>query len=74
MPLESDRGDLPAVWKQNVAEEIIRSTTNHTAAPGKHTLKLYATEIGFVTEKIVIQTVVGATASSSLGPPESVIV
>lgn len=72
MPLETDRGDLPSIWSVVVAEEVIRTTTSHKAAPGKHTLKLFATEIGFVTEKIVIETVSGSVAYSCLGPPESV--
>ncbi|KAG8752462.1 hypothetical protein FRC14_007006 [Serendipita sp. 396] len=74
MPLESLTGSLPSIWNQNVAEAIIRSTTTHAAQPGKHTLKLYATEIGFVAEKIVVETVSGSTQYSFLGPPESIIV
>lgn len=74
MPLESDHGDIPPIWRQYVTEEIIRSVTVHRAPPGKHTLRLYATEMGFVTEKIVIETLFGSTQQSYLGPPESVIV
>jgi hypothetical protein len=72
MPLDDIKGNLPSVWKQFVAEEVVRTTTTHQASPGKHTLKLYATEVGFVTEKIVIEAVAGATQYSYLGPPESV--
>ncbi|KAG8782568.1 hypothetical protein FRC15_006760 [Serendipita sp. 397] len=74
MPADATNGNLPAAWKGFVAEEIVRTVTTHAANPGKHTLKLYATEVGFVTEKIVIETAAGATQYSYLGPWESVIV
>ena len=74
IPLDSATGALPNAWKQFVAEEIVRTSTVLAASPGKHTLKLYATEIGFVAEKIVIETVSGATQYSYLGPPESIVV
>lgn len=54
-------------------EEIVRTTTTHSSSSEKHILKLYAMEIGFVTEKIVIETVSGATAYDYLGPLESII-
>lgn len=72
MPINDSSGNPPNVWNQYVAEEIVKTSTVHPASPGKHTLKLYATEMGFVTEKIVIETVPGATAQSYLGPPESI--
>jgi hypothetical protein len=74
MPFESDHGDTPTVWNQYVAEEIIRSVTVHKASPGKHILRLFATEMGIVVEKIVIETLPGSLQQSYLGPPESVIV
>lgn len=74
MPADDARGNPPSIWNQYVSEEIVKTVTTHTAEPGKHTLQLYATEMGFVTEKIIIETVTGAVAESYLGPPESVMV
>lgn len=74
MPFESDRGVLPTVWDQYVTEEIIRSVTVHKISPGSHTLKLFATEMGMVVEKIVIETLSGSIRQSYLGPPESLTV
>lgn len=62
------------MWNGIVVEEIVRTTTIHAAGPGKHTLKLYAMEIGFVCEKIVVESATGAVAYSYLGPPESIVV
>ena len=64
-------GTLPGIWTSLVADEIVRTTTNHTASPGAHTLKIYAMEIGLVIEKIVIESATGGLKYSYLGPPES---
>jgi hypothetical protein len=71
-PLDAPTRAFPAVG-QFVMEEIVRTTTTHSSSSEKHILKLYAMEIGFVTEKIVIETVSGATAYDYLGPLESII-
>ena len=74
VPIDTPTGGFPSMWNGIVPEEIVRTVTTHVASPGKHTLKLYAMEIGFVTEKIVIETATGAVVYSYLGPPESIIV
>jgi hypothetical protein len=47
-------------------EEVVHTTTSHTASTDKHISKLYAKELRFVNRKIVIETVFGATAYSYL--------
>lgn len=74
IPVDTPTGGFPAMWNGIVPEEIVRTYTTHVAGPGKHTLKLYAMEIGFVTEKVVIETATGAVPYSYLGPPESIVV
>ncbi|KFY81676.1 hypothetical protein V500_11192 [Pseudogymnoascus sp. VKM F-4518 (FW-2643)] len=46
-----------------------QTTTMHSIAPGKHTLKFWAVEPGVVLQKIVID--LGGVRKSYLGPPES---
>ncbi len=73
MPNDPAPGALPPIWKQYVAEEIVISTTSHSlSGPGKHSLKIYAMEVGVVVEKIVLELVPGSVQQSYLGPPESV--
>jgi len=61
------RGEL-GQWQ---AESIIKTTTEHQAAPGKQTLRFRALDPGIVLQKIVID--LGGVKPSYLGPPQSEI-
>jgi hypothetical protein len=50
------------------------TSTMYGASPCPHTLKLYAAEVGFMTVKIIITTISGATQYSYLGPPDGIVV
>ncbi|KAF8586413.1 glycoside hydrolase family 115 protein [Ramaria rubella] len=66
-------GDLPDGWDGNdgfVANSIVSVVSQHSAAPGAHTLKIWMIEPAVVVQKIVIDT--GGVQPSYLGPPESV--
>ncbi|KZT21286.1 glycoside hydrolase family 115 protein [Neolentinus lepideus HHB14362 ss-1] len=68
-------GQLPAQWDGVdgwVADAIVAVTTNFTALPGAHTLKIWMIEPAVVVQKIVIDT--GNVRASYLGPPESIVI
>lgn len=74
--------DFPDGWVSAVADSVwglssnssnSNTTTSHRfGAPGKHTLRIWELEPGFVVQKVVIDT--GGVRGSYLGPPESFLV
>jgi len=65
-------GTMPAAWGGMdgfAATNSVAVTTNFTAAPGAHELKIWVVEPAVIVEKIVIDT--GGLIPSYLGPPES---
>ncbi|KAG8965920.1 hypothetical protein FRC03_012756, partial [Tulasnella sp. 419] len=68
----ADPGKFPKEWDGDngfVANNIVTYTTNHSVAPGAHTLKIYMIEPAVVLQKFVLNT--GGVRASYLGPPES---
>lgn len=66
-------GALPVGWDGVdgwVANSIIGVESEHVAAPGNHTLKVFMIEPGIVIERVIIDT--GNVRPSYLGPPESI--
>ena len=57
-------------WQRAVRDGVRRSRTQHELAePGRHVLKVWMVDPGFVLQKIVVDT--GGLRPSELGPPES---
>jgi len=64
------RDESLAAWEREVADGAKVLTSKHSiAAPGYHTLKIWALDPGVVIQKLVVRTT--APRRSYLGPPES---
>jgi len=64
------RDESLAAWEREVADGAKVLTSKHSiAAPGYHTLKIWALDPGVVIQKLVVRT--AAPRRSYLGPPES---